>query len=85
MEFNVIDEDNIFKLGNILSVFKLPECDKDIVLFSVSTFEGEDNTLNIAYLNKDNDGNDYIEEIKEKDIFGKAMLVVKDIVGTINE
>ena len=85
MEFDIVNEKNEFKLGNILSIFKVPGCDKEIVLFSVSTFDGEDNTLSIAYLSKDNDGNDYIEEIDNKDIFKRAMLVVKDIVGTINE
>ena len=36
MEFNIINEESKFKLGNILSVFKIPESEKEIVLFSVS-------------------------------------------------
>ena len=34
MEFNVVNENSNFKLGNILSVFKIHESEKEIVLFS---------------------------------------------------
>ena len=39
MEFNIIDENNKFKLGNIISIFKLPNYDKEFVLFSISDFD----------------------------------------------
>ena len=32
MEFNIINEESKFKLGNILSVFKIPESEKEIVI-----------------------------------------------------
>ena len=31
MEFNIINEESKFKLGNILSVFKIPESEKEII------------------------------------------------------
>ena len=44
-----------------------------------------DDSLNIAYINKDKDGYDYLEEIEDKEIFNKAMLVVKDMMSMINK
>ena len=41
MEFNIIDEKNEFKLGDIISIFKLPDDDREIALFSVSDFDGD--------------------------------------------
>ena len=35
MEFNVIDENNKFKMGNIISIFKLPNYNEEFVLFSI--------------------------------------------------
>ena len=84
MEFNVIDEKNEFKLGNIMSIFKLPDNDKEIALFSISCFDRDDDSLNIAYIKKGSDGYDYLEEIEDKEVFKKAMSVVQDIVKTIN-
>ena len=84
MEFNVVDEKNEFKLGNIMSIFKLPDSDKEIALFSISCFDRDDDSLNIAYINKDSNGYDYLEEITDKEVFKKAMAVVQDIVRTIN-
>lgn len=84
MEFNIIDENNEFKLGDIITIFKLPDSDREIALFSISDFEGEDASLNVAYLNTDNEGYDYIEEIKDEKVLKNAMEVVKDIMGVIN-
>ena len=57
MEFNVINEDSNFKLGKILSVFKIPESEKDIVLFSLEDFnDNDDSSLQVAYLNTDKNG-----------------------------
>lgn len=84
MEFNVINENSNFKLGNILSVFTIPESEKEIVLFSIEDFDtAEEGSLHIAYLNTDSSGYDYISEIKDEEIEKKAMLVVKDLIGVI--
>lgn len=84
MEFNVINENSNFKLGNILSVFTIPESEKEIVLFSIEDFDNTDEgSLHIAYLNTDSSGYDYISEIKDEEIEKKAMLVVKDLIGVI--
>ena len=86
MEFNVINEDSNFKLGKILSVFKIPESEKDIVLFSLEDFnDNNDASLQVAYLNTDNNGYDYITEIENEKILKKAMKVVKDMIGAINK
>ena len=86
MEFNVINEDSNFKLGKILSVFKIPEREKDIVLFSLEDFnDNDDASLQVAYLNTDNNGYDYITEIENEKILKKAMKVVKDMIGAINK
>lgn len=86
MEFNVINEDSNFKLGKILSVFKIPESEKDIVLFSLEDFDDNDGaSLQVAYLNTDNNGYDYITEIENEKILKKAMKVVKDMIGAINK
>ena len=80
MEFNVIDESNKFKLGNIISVFKIPNYDREFVLFSVSEFDLDESNLHIAYLVKDNEGYDYIEEIDNPKIFKEATEAVKEIL-----
>ena len=86
MEFNVINEDSNFKLGKILTVFKIPESEKDIVLFSLEDFnDNDDASLQVAYLNTDNNGYDYITEIENEKILKKAMKVVKDMIGAINK
>ena len=85
MEFNIIDEKNEFKLGNIISIFKLPDDDREIALFSVSDFDGDESSLNVAYIKTDSEGYDYIEEIEDEKILKKAMEVVKDMIGVISK
>lgn len=85
MEFNIINEESKFKLGNILSVFKIPESEKEIALFSLEGFEDSDeSSLQVAYINTDSNGYDYIEEINDDKVLKKAMLVVKDLMEVIN-
>lgn len=84
MEFNIIDEKNEFKLGDIISIFKLPDDDREIVLFSVSDFDGDESSLNVAYIKTDREGYDYIEEIEDEKILKKAMEIVQDMMGVIN-
>lgn len=84
MEFNIINENNEFKLGDIISIFKLPNDDREIALFSISDFDGEASSLNVAYIKTDNEGYDYIEEIEDEKTLKKAMEVVQDMMGVIN-
>lgn len=84
MEFNIINENNEFKLGEIISIFKLPNDEREIALFSVSDWDGDDSSLNVAYLKTDEEGYDYIEEIEDENILKEAMEVVKDMMGVIN-
>ena len=84
MEFNIIDEKNEFKLGNIISIFKLPDDDREIALFSVSDFDGDESSLNVAYIKTDSEGYDYIEEIEDENVLKSAMKVVKKIIQTMD-
>ena len=84
MEFNIINENNEFKLGEIISIFKLPNDEREIALFSVSDWDGDDSSLNVAYLETDREGYDQIEEIEDENILKEAMEVVKDMMGVIN-
>ena len=84
MEFNIIDEKNEFKLGDIISIFKLPNDDREIALFSISDFDGDSASLNVAYIKTDSEGYDYIEEIEDEKILKKAMEIVQDMMGVIN-
>lgn len=84
MEFNIIDEKNEFKLGDIISIFKLPDDDREIALFSVSDFDGDESSLNVSYIKTDREGYDYIEEIEDEKILKKAMEIVQDMMGVIN-
>lgn len=85
MEFNIINENNVFRLGNIISIFKLPNSEREIALFSIGEFESENESLNIAYINTDSEGYDYITEIDDEKIYKEAMEVVKDMMGVIKE
>lgn len=84
MEFNIIDEKNEFKLGDIISIFKLPDDDREIALFSVSDFDGDESSLNVAYIKTDREGYDYIEEIEDENVLKSAMKVVKKIIQTMD-
>lgn len=84
MEFNAINKNNEFKLGNIITIFKIPESDKEIALFSLEDYDKDIANLYVAYLNKDDEGYDYITEIDNDKIYKKAMLVVKDMMEIIN-
>lgn len=83
MEFNVIDENNKFKIGNIISIFKLPNYNEEFAIFSLSDFDEDDSSLQVAYLLKDNDGYDYVSEIEEPKVLKDAMEAVKEIMKNI--
>ena len=84
MKFKKKKKKSEFKLGNILTVFMLPNSDKPIALFTVSAFDKDDHSLNIAYIRKDHNGYDHLEEIKDEQIYKDAILVVQDIIKNIN-
>ena len=84
MEFNIINENNEFKLGEIISIFKLPNDEREITLFSILDWDGDDSSLNVAYLKTDREGYDHIEEIEDENVLKEAMEVVKDMMGVIN-
>lgn len=84
MEFNVIDENNKFKIGNIISIFKLPNYDEQFALFSVSDFEEDESLLQVAYLLKDQEGYDYIDEIIDPNVLKDATEAVKTIMNVMN-
>jgi len=83
MEFNIIDENNKFKIGNVISIFKLPNYDEQFVLFSVSDFDFDDSSLQVAYLKKDIEGYDYIDEIEDAYVLKEASEAVKEMIKTI--
>lgn len=81
MNFNILNENNEFKLGTIITVFTLPDVKKEIALFSIEGYDRKDMAnLQVAYLNKDKDGYDYIEEIDDDKVLKEAMKVVKRII-----
>jgi len=83
MEFNVIDENNKFKIGNVISIFKLPDYDEQFALFSVSDFDEDDASLHVAYLFKDSEGYDYIEDIEDPEVLKVATEAVREIIKTV--
>ena len=85
MEFNVIDESNSFKIGNILSVFKLPNYSEEFAVFSVSDYEGDTASINVAYLIKGPDGYDYIDEIRDPAVLKDATEAVKELINVIEK
>ena len=85
MNFDIINEKEELKLGSIISIFKLPQVNKEIALFSVGDYDGDEENLHIAYINTDNEGYDYLSEIDDEDTYKKAMVAVKDIMGAINK
>ena len=81
MNFDILNENNEFKLGTIMTVFTLPNIKKEIALFSIEGYDRKDMAgLQVAYLNKDKDGYDYIEEIDDDKVLKEAMKVVKRII-----
>ena len=85
MNFNILNENNEFKLGTIIPIFKLPDVEKEIALFTVGDYDAKDLVnLEVAYINKDQDGYDYIEEIEDENVLKSAMKVVKKIIQTMD-
>ena len=83
MEFNILDENNKFKLGNVITTFSLPNNDRRFVLFTVGDYDGTEDDLCVAYLNRDNEGYDYIESIEDETVLKAAMEEVKNIMKDI--
>ena len=83
MEFNVIDDNNKFKIGNIISIFKIPNYDNQFALFSISDYEDDEVGLQVAYLLKDKDGYDYIEDIEDPEVLKVATVAVREIIKTV--
>lgn len=84
MEFNVVDDNNKFKIGNIISIFKLPNYNEEFALFSVSDFEGDEASLQVAYLLKDAEGHDYIDEIEDTEVLKVATEAIKEMINVID-
>lgn len=84
MEFNVIDENNKFKIGNVISIFKLPNYDNQFALFSISDFDEDEVGFQVAYLLKDKNGYDYIEEIQDNETLKAATEAVKEIIKALD-
>lgn len=84
MEFNVIDENNKFKIGNVISIFKLPGYDNQFALFSISDYYDDEVGFQVAYLLKDKNGYDYIEEIEDPKALKAASEAVKEVLKTVS-
>lgn len=82
--FDIINEKKQMKLGNVVTVFKLPDITREFILFSIEGIDDNKSNLEIAYLNEDKDGNNYISEIDDDKILRKAMEAVKDIINITN-
>ena len=83
--FDIISENKQLKLGNIITIFKLPDISKEFVLFSIEGIDDDKTNLEVAYLNEDKEGNNYISEIDDASILKRAMEVVKDIIKVVND
>ncbi len=83
-EFTIINEDNEFKKGKVISVFNISNSNREIVLFSSEDFDSENANLQIAYLNIDADGYNYISQIDDEKVLKEAMYIVKDMIEVIN-
>lgn len=85
MEFNAIDEENKFKLGQIITVFKTDESDREIALFSLGEYDGDNNNLFVAYIAKGSNGYDYLYDIEDENELKSAMEAAKEIVLKITK
>ena len=83
-EFTIINEDNEFKKGKVISVFNISNSNREIVLFSSEDFDSENANLQIAYLNIDADGYNYISQIDDEKVLKEAMYIVKDMIEVTN-
>lgn len=83
MEFNVIDENNKFKIGNIISIFKLPNYNEEFALFSISDFDEDEASLQVAYLFKDAEGYDYVEEIYDQKVLEDVTDAARKMVNVV--
>lgn len=84
MQFDIIDENKKLKIGNIISIFKIPDVKEEIVLFSIEGLEEENPSLEIAYLLENNEGYNYIAEITDEKVLKKAFEVVKEITKNLS-
>ncbi len=72
-------------LAQLLQYLNFQMLKKEIALFTVGDYDAKDLVnLEVAYINKDQDGYDYIEEIEDENVLKSAMKVVKKIIQTMD-
>ena len=83
MDFNILNENNEFKLGNIISIFKLSGIDREFALFAIEDFDIDDyiNTTFRMFNAEHTDvvllcNNDVIDSIIDR--FGEDVVITED-------
>ena len=84
MQFDVINEKREHKIGNIISVFKLPDVKEKIALFSIEGLDDDTASLEVAYLLENSEGYNYIAEITDDKVLKQAFEVVKEITSKLS-
>ena len=68
LNFNVLNEDYLFKNAVGLSVIISDDNDDKFLLYAINDYEDNDYNFMISYLRKDDEGFDYLEPIYDLDV-----------------
>lgn len=68
LNFNVLNEDYLFKNAVGLSVIISDDTDDKFLLYAINDYEDNDYNFMISYLRKDDEGFDYLEPIYDLDV-----------------
>lgn len=83
MNFNIVNENYEFKMGDVLTTFKIEDMPQEFILYSSSSYDKDESSLFVGYLTKGTDGYDYISDIEDIKIYKKATLIARDILKKV--
>lgn len=83
MNFNIVNENYEFKMGNIITTFKIENISYEFVLYSADSYDKDESSIFIGLILKDADGYDYISNIDNPNMYKKAVLVARDILKKV--
>ena len=68
LNFNILNEDYLFKNAIGLSVIISDDTDDKFLLYAINDYEDNDYNFMISYLRKDDDGFDYLEPVDDLEL-----------------
>lgn len=83
VNFNIVNLDNEFKMGEVITVFKIDDVSKKMALYSANSYETDECKVFVGYLEEDQNGYNYISHIDNESILERARKAANDILNSV--